>query len=115
MTRYQVEFDGVIVDDDGELVTNRETVQGIVDLVLLELSKLAALDPQVLAEPEQGGISVSVDVEESEMFMASVAGFTQIRTAVHAADLGTPGWKVEWFRTTTRKPDQQRRHEAVAG
>ena len=43
--------------------------------------------------------------------VASVAGFTQIRTAVHAADLGTPGWKVEWFRTTTVRP---KAHEAQA-
>lgn len=114
MTRYRVEFDGVIMGDNGEPITDRDAIQSIADVILLELSKLAALTPRVLAQPERAGISVSVDVEESEMFMASVAGFTQIRTAVHAADLGTPGWKVEWFRTTTVRPEQ-RRPEAVAG
>lgn len=106
MRRYRVEFDGVIVGgDDGLILTDRRAIQGIVDLILLELTKLAVTGPRVEAQPETGGITVSVDVEESEMFMASVAGFTQIRTAVHAADLGTPGWKVEWFRTTTVRPE----------
>lgn len=107
MTSFRVEFDGVILSDNGDLVTDRDAVQAIVDLILLELSKLAATDPRVVAQPEEGRITVSVDVEESEMFMASVAGFTQIRTAVHAADLGTPGWKVEWFRTTTLRPEHE--------
>ena len=113
VTRYRVEFDGVILGDNGEPITDRDVVQSVVDLVLLELSKLAATGPRVVAQPDRGGITVSVDVEESEMFMASVAGFTQIRTAVHAADLGTPGWKVEWFRTTTIRPERTR-PEAVA-
>lgn len=114
MTRFRVEFDGVIMDDDDALLTDRARVQAVADTVLLELSKLAAIDPQVVAAPERGQITVSVAVEESEMFMASVAGFTQIRTAVHASDLGTPGWKVEWVRTTTLRPESQR-PEAVAG
>lgn len=101
MTRYRVEFDGVIRNDDETLVTDREEVQGIVNRILLELSKLAASSPRVEARPDSGEITVSVSVTESEVFMASVTGFTQIRTAVHAADIGTPGWKVEWVRTTT--------------
>ena len=115
MTRYRVEFDGVIMDDDGDtLVTDRGRVQAIVDRILLELTKLATNNPQVDAKPDEGALTVTVDIEESEMFMASVAGFTQIRTAVHAADLGTPGWKVEWVRTTTVAP-RRAPEAAVAG
>ena len=102
MTRYRVEFDGIIRrQGTGEAVTSPDEVQAIVDRILLELSKLAAMDAAVQAQPEAGHVSVSVKVEESEVFMASVAGFTQIRTAVHAAGIGTPGWQVEWVRTTT--------------
>jgi len=109
MTRYRVEFDGVITDDDDDqkIVKDPEVVQGIVDRILLELTKLASMNPQVAGQPDDGGLTVSVDIEESEMFMASLAGFTQIRTAVHAADIGTPGWKVEWVRTTTVAPGRR--------
>jgi hypothetical protein len=104
MTRFRVEFNGVIVTDDDQIVTDRDTIQRVVDLILLEFTKLATNTPRVEGRPETGGLCVSVDVEESDMFMASVAGFSQIRTAVHAAGLGTPGWKVDWFKTTTIRP-----------
>jgi hypothetical protein len=57
---------------------------------------------------------VKVSVEESEVIFASMAGFTQIRTAVHAAGLDTPGWKVEWLRTTTDTSSDKQAVEPVS-
>ena len=115
MTRYRVDFDGILRrQNTGETVTDRAEIQAIVDRILLELSKIAAIDPAVQAQPD-AQISVKVSVEESEVFMASVAGFTQIRTAVHAAGLGTPGWKVEWLRTTTDSSHEASHQVEVAG
>ncbi len=105
VTRYRVEFEGVLYWKAGEQrVTDRQQVQNIADRILLELTKLAAIEPDVRlipAHPDEAGINVTVIVEESEVFMASVAGFTQIRTAVLAGGVGTVGWKVDWSRTTT--------------
>jgi hypothetical protein len=107
VTRFRVEFDGIVVrQDTGERVTDPDEIQQILDRILLQLTKMSAIDPILNANADLGQVMVSVCIEEeSEVFMASMAGFTQIRTAVHAAGIGTPGWKVEWIRTTTESPE----------
>lgn len=113
MMLYRVEFVGVILDE-GEVVTDRERIQAYVDKIMLELIKLNALNPRLSADPATGAVTVDVGVEEIEMFIASMAGFTQIRTAAHAAELGTPGWRVEWVKTTTVGELAQTQADALA-
>ena len=113
MTWYRVVFTGVMMDVEGERrtpVTDSERVKGSANRILEEMVKLGASSPRVETWPSNARVQVEVRVqEESEVVLATMAGFVMIRTAVHAAGLGTPGWQVEWLETTTVSSDDDGR------
>lgn len=113
--RFQVIFDGVVVEKATAVpVKDQDELQAILNAILRELAKLAIRDPFARATSDDGGIEVGINVDEVDAYHASFVGSTLIRTGVHAAGIGTPGWSVDWVKTiTARSEDRRSADEAV--
>ena len=57
-----------------------------------ELVKLHAADPSVGGTLPDGDVELSLAVEADTLEEATGSAFGTIRTAIHAASGGTPGW-----------------------
>jgi hypothetical protein len=72
-------------DSEGEIV-NR------IDLVMEELEKLDVVDPMIDLDLGRYALEISVAVEAANPFEAVQQAHLQVRTALHAAEIGTPDW-----------------------
>ena len=62
------------------------------DRVMEELVKLDVTDPSIGGTLSDGDIEFSLAVEADTLEKATASVFGTIRTAIHAAGGGTPGW-----------------------
>jgi hypothetical protein len=69
-----------------------------------------AEDATVRATLSTGTVEVTVGVtvegpddEEEKFGQAAKFGSSIIRSAIHGAGVGTPGWSIHWVRVTTEK------------
>jgi|GEM_PF-6288603 len=62
------------------------------DLVADELAKLGVTDPFVAAEGSSGKFHIALVIEAETEIDAIQAALGTIRSAIHAAGWGTPGW-----------------------
>ena len=66
-----------------------------------ELINLGIEDPAIGARIEAREVEISVSVDADSLDDAAKRGNAAIRSAVHAAGFGTPGWSVDWTGTRT--------------
>jgi hypothetical protein len=62
------------------------------DRVMEELVKLDVTDPSIGGTLSDGDVEFSLAVEADTLEKATASAFGTIRTAIHAAGGGTPGW-----------------------
>jgi hypothetical protein len=62
------------------------------DRVMEELVKLDVTDPSIGGTLSDGDVEFSLAVGADTLEKATVSAFGTIRTAIHAAGGGTPGW-----------------------
>jgi hypothetical protein len=67
-------------------------LEQLLDAVMEELIKLRVTDPSIGGALSDGDIEFSVAVEDETLEDATTSAFGTIRTAIHAAGGGTPGW-----------------------
>jgi len=99
MTRFEITFNGRFTSDDGPLTA--EQVEEIVDLAVSELESLSAQDIDVSTNLQDYTMTVSITLEDVDLFTAQTNGSGTIRTAFHAVGVSTPGWRVDWTRAET--------------
>lgn len=104
--RFRVTFEGVIAEDDGDLMAP-DALDALLDQVGDELAKLSdAKDADVGATLAHGLVEIAVSVEtlsphiDSATNEAMVNGGAMIRCALHAAKVATPGWSMAHPRIT---------------
>ena len=67
-------------------------LEKLLDAVMDELVKLHATDPSIGGALPDGDVELSLAVEAETLEEATGSAFGTIRTAIHAAGGGTPGW-----------------------
>ena len=67
-------------------------LERLLDVVMEEMVKLHVTDPSIGGTLSDGDIEFSLAVEAETLEKATVSAFGTIRTAIHAAGGGTPGW-----------------------
>ena len=67
-------------------------LETLLDVVMEELVKLDVTDPSIGGTLSDGDIEFSLAVEAETLEKATASVFGIIRTAIHAAGGGTPGW-----------------------
>jgi hypothetical protein len=67
-------------------------LEKLLDAVMDELVKLHATDPSIGGTLPDGDVELSLAVEAETLEEATGSAFGTIRTAIHAAGGGTPGW-----------------------
>ena len=67
-------------------------LEKLLDVVMEELVKLDVTDPSIGGTLSDGDIELTLAVEAETLEKATASAFGTIRTAVHAAGGGTPGW-----------------------
>jgi hypothetical protein len=98
--RYEIRFDGQIVSGSQTPLT-QDDVEAFVDSAVAELEKINAEDIDVSTDLDNHTLTVSITVDVPDLLTAQVDGNTVIRTAFHAAGLGTPGWSIDWTHAST--------------
>jgi hypothetical protein len=93
--RYEIRFDGQIVSGSKTPLTS-DDVEAFVDSAVEELEKINAEDIDVSTDLSKHVLTVSVTVEAADLLTAQGEGNSTIRTAFHAAGVGTPGWSIDW-------------------
>lgn len=112
--RYEVCFRGRIVSGADDALT-RDEVETYVDAAVLELEKLCAEDIDVSTNLGDSSLIVSVTVESVDLLTAQLEGNGTIRTAFHAAGVGTPGWSIDWTEARTVPESDDHPDVALAG
>jgi hypothetical protein len=95
--RYETTFCGVLVRTDAGDHSPKGLEQYI-DLVVAELEQLNADDIDVSTNLETSRIDVSISLESADLMEAQEDGGATIRAAFHAAEIATPGWKIDWVK-----------------
>ena len=67
-------------------------LEKLLDVVMEELVRLDVTDPSIGGTLADGDIEFSLAVEDEMLEKATASAFGTIRTAIHAAGGGTPGW-----------------------
>jgi hypothetical protein len=67
-------------------------LEQLLDAVMEELVKLHVTDPSIGGTLSDGDIEFTLAVEAETLEKATASAFGTIRTAIHAAGGGTPGW-----------------------
>jgi hypothetical protein len=67
-------------------------LEKLLDVVMEELVKLDVTDPSIGGTLSDGDIELTLAVEAETLEKATANAFGTIRTAIHAAGGGTPGW-----------------------
>ena len=67
-------------------------LEKLLDVVMEELVKLDVTDPSIGGTLSDGDIELTLAVEAETLEKATATAFGTIRTAIHAAGGGTPGW-----------------------
>jgi hypothetical protein len=67
-------------------------LEKLLDVVMEELVKLDVTDPSIGGTLSDGDIELTLAVEAETLEKATASAFGTIRTAIHAAGGGTPGW-----------------------
>jgi hypothetical protein len=67
-------------------------LEKLLDVVMEELVKLDVADPSIGGTLSDGDIELTLAVEAETLEKATASAFGTIRTAIHAAGGGTPGW-----------------------
>ena len=83
-----VEFDARLTSPP----TDVEAFGAHIDLVADELAKRGVTDPFVAAEGSTGKFHIALVIEADSEIDAIQAALGTIRSAIHAAGSGTPGW-----------------------
>lgn len=102
--RFDVSFCGRYTDDAGAEPIRAE-VEAHTDKAVEELETLEASDIDVSLDLANCTVSVSVTVEAEDALAAQDAGSALIRSAFHAAEVGTPGWSVSWTDARAQQQD----------
>lgn len=90
-----------IEDEAGEpRRPNRDELIDVLDHVMEQLHTHGALDPRISSDGVNDRVEISVTGEAVGEFQAQQDGVILIRTAVHAAGIGTPDWTVEMGEAT---------------
>ena len=100
MNRYEIIFEGRLVSTTGDDLS-REAVEDSADRLAAELEKINAEDIDVSTNLRERTVTASVTTEADDALEAQIAGSTTIRTAFHAAEVGTPGWTIDWTSAQT--------------
>jgi len=100
--RYETTFCGVLVRTDAGDHSPKGLEQYI-DLVVAELEQLNADDIDVSTNLETSRIDVSISLESADLMEAQEDGGATIRAAFHAAEIATPGWKIDWAKCTMHR------------
>ena len=108
--KFDVSFCGRYVDDDGTVPTPEE-IEAHTDNAVEELESLNASDIDVSLDLDLNMVRVVVTVDAEDALAAQEEGSALIRTAFHAAEVGTPGWSVAW---TDARAQQQESTELAA-
>jgi hypothetical protein len=67
-------------------------LEQLLDAVMEELIELRTTDPSIGGTLSDGDIEFSLTVEAATLEKATEQAFGTIRSAIHAAGGGTPGW-----------------------
>jgi hypothetical protein len=67
-------------------------LEKLLDVVMEELVKLDVTDPSIGGTLSDGDIELTLAIEAETLEKATASAFGTIRTAIHAAGGGTPGW-----------------------
>jgi hypothetical protein len=67
-------------------------LERLLDVVMEELVKLNVMDPSIGGTLSDGDIEFRLAVEADTLENGTASAFGTIRTAIHAAGGGTPGW-----------------------
>ena len=67
-------------------------LEKLLDVVMEELVKLDVTDPSIGGTLSDGDIELTLAVEAETLEKATASAFGTIRTPIHAAGGGTPGW-----------------------
>jgi hypothetical protein len=105
--RYLVQTEGFIVDSDGNPLA-REAFEALLDEVMDELLKLDVVDPDMGATLSSGQVRLGVVVDAQDFAKAHKVGSGQIRSALHAANVATPGWSMEPIRWLIEAQEERR-------
>ena len=100
MNRYEIIFEGRLVSTTGD-APSRRVVEESADLLAAELEKTDAEDIDVSTNLSECTVTASVTAEANELAEAQIAGSTTLRAAFHAAEVGTPGWSIDWTSART--------------
>ena len=102
--QIEVVYTGQLLPSDGEVLTEA-AIEGAFNGTMEELLKLDDVaDPSVSGSLTSGHMEITCLVEsdaepEDLPLKALQAADTAIRTALHAAGVGTPGWRFQWQET----------------
>jgi hypothetical protein len=110
----QVELEGIVgvqVAIEGTIVgagaPDAAALADIEKKVLAELTKLAG-DARVVMKPT-GDVSISIQLEAGSIVDGAVRGSSIIRSAIHSAEVGTPGWDIDWCNVSAQRVDDPAR------
>lgn len=95
MERFEARLRGRIVRiDGGELESNM--VEYLMDQAVQELEKLNAQEIDASTNLRTGVFSLTIVLEKEDLLIAQEVASAQMRSAFHAAGVGTPDWTIDW-------------------
>ena len=100
--RFSATFYGQLVRTDNEMHDPAE-IEAYVDTAVAELEKMGAEDIDVSTNLRTAEVTVSISVEATDLVDAQTSGGGTIRSAFHAAEIGTPGWRTDWVNCTGQR------------
>lgn len=87
--RVRVTLDGRLA---GELHEDGDAVYDVLDTVMAELVNMEAISPGIEFDRGSSTTSITVNVDADDLDAAVPPASDMIRSALHAAEIGTPGW-----------------------
>ncbi len=104
MTTHQIRFSLIFVSDspdpDFEAVLDRLYTE----LLEIEERETDIIDPDLAASLTELTADVEMGVTAETIFDAQVRAITSVRTALHAIEVGTPGWEAAIASITAPTP-----------
>jgi len=95
MNRFESRLRGKIVRIDGQ-DPNREVIGSIMDVAVLELERLEAQEIDASTNLRTGEFTLTISLESGDLLDAQEAANSYMRSAFHAAGVGTPDWSIDW-------------------